>query len=380
VSEEQLLRERLDAIVAPPSRIEVETLLPAVRRRVFRRRLAQVAAGAALTLGVLVAVPVLLVKPGRSATPADGSIGRTSAPASAPAAVPVAACQIDTLPVPAGMKEVAATAIDPTGTYVVGNGLVGQNFRPVLWTAGKARALSVPATSVQLTDVNAAGVAVGLATQNNRDWVFRYQDGKYTKLRLPAGSWNPFPEPAVNTAGDVLINAEPSGNSGGKGSIVLLWKAGTTTAIRLPLPAGANGLDLDDDGTIAGAMYVDGSAVSAWTWDQQGHGRELKVPAGEIGAAYAVRGDWVTGGLWPSMTAGLWNRTTGALTQLGKADAPGDAVNAAGWVVTDGRVLRDGDPMALPAPGHGTALATDVSDTGVIVGQIQNQGPREWRC
>lgn len=378
---EERLRERLGTIEVPPSRVDLETLLPAVRRRVFRRRLARAAGGAALTAGVLLAVPTLIIKPAPRAAPeirADrvpaGHVTASPAPSGA------TVCRATDLPVPAGMKQVGAAAVDPTGKYIVGNGSVGQNFRPVLWTAGKARALSLPATSVQLTDVNSAGVVVGLATESNRDWVFRYSGGTYTRLRLPSGSWNPYPEPVINAAGDVLINAEPLGNSGGKGSIVLLWKAGSNTAIKVPLPTGANGMDLADDGTIVGALYVNGSAVAAYSWDQQGHGHKLAAPNGQTAAAYAVRGEWATGGLWPSMTAGLWNLKTGTVTQLAKTGGPGNRVNASGWVVTDGSVVRADGPVKLAVPKGQTAGAADVSDTGLVVGQVANHGPRQWQC
>ncbi|MEU5938671.1 hypothetical protein ABZ807_05700 [Micromonospora sp. NPDC047548] len=252
--------------------------------------------------------------------------------------------------------------------------------------------------SVRVTAVNASGIAVGLVEDTQRqEYVFRYANGAYTRLHTPPGSWRPYPTPAINAAGDVIINVEPRRNLEGKDSIVLLWKAGSTTAVKLPLPAGANAHDINDDGTIVGAMYRDGVATAAYAWDQQGNGRKLELPAGQTGAAYAAQGDWATGGMWPSMSTALWNLRTGEVTTLGAegpgvtgsgGKGPGTAVNASGWVVARGSVLRDGAAVELAVPSGQTSRAADVSDTGLVVGQAltsgrdgdQNLGPRVWRC
>ncbi|HEX5598658.1 MAG TPA: hypothetical protein VFX61_21960 [Micromonosporaceae bacterium] len=382
MNDEQELRDRLEAVDVPPSRIELGVLVRAGRRRAARRRTVQAAGGTALAAAMLLAVPPILASAGAQPTVQAGA-----GPASAPVAAAASAgpCRMTELPVPSGMRDARPFAVDPTGKYVVGNSLVGQDFRPILWTDGQPRALPVPGKSVQLADVNASGVAVGLVadTTNGAEYVFRYESGAYTRLRTPPGNWHPYPAPAINAAGDVVINVQPRGNSGGKDSIVLLWKAGSTTAVKLPLPDGANVYDITDDGTIVGAMYEDGSAVAAYAWDQQGNGRKLELPAGEAAAAYAAQGNWATGGLWPSMSTALWNLQTGELTKLGTR-GPGEAVNAYGWVVVDGAVLRDGAAVELAVPNGQTSRAWAVSDTGLVVGQAltndENLGPRVWRC
>jgi hypothetical protein len=290
------------------------------------------------------------------------------------------------LPVPAGMTDVTAGGVDPTGRYIVGNDVAGQDFRPVLWTEGRPRALPVPGKSVQVTAVNARGTAVGLVEDGEQEYVFRYENGAYTRLSTPPGDWHVYPTPAVNASGDVVINAEPRGNSGGRGSIVLLWRAGSTAAVKLPLPTGANAHAITDDGTVVGAVYRNGMAGAAYAWDQRGKARKLALPAGETGAAYAARDGWATGGLWPSRSAALWDLRTGEVTQL-TVDGPGEAVNTAGWVVANGIVLRDGAAAELQVPGGQTGLAAAVSDTGLVVGQahggspeVRNLGPRVWRC
>ncbi|SBT46403.1 hypothetical protein [Micromonospora auratinigra] len=404
MNEEDELRDRLGAVDVPPSRIEIDALLHAGRRSAFRRRTVGAAGSAALATAALVAVPSILTGtgarpvavPGGPSTAATGAATVTAtAPAvRTPTAAPTAAagpaaggaCVRAELPVPAGMSQVVPTGVDPTGRYVVGNGTVGQDFRPVLWTDGRPTALPVVAQSVQLTAVNSAGVVVGLVQDGAQEYAFRYAQGRYTRLRTPAGNWHVYPTPAINSAGDVVINAEPAGNSGGEGSIVLLWKAGSTSAVRLPLPAGANASAVTDDGTIVGAKYRDGAAYAAYAWDQRGRGRKLAVPAGETAAAYAARGGWATGGLWPSRTAARWNLRTGAVTPLTGAEGPGEAVNAAGWVVAQGVLLRDGEPVELAEAEGRRAVAVAVSDTGLVVGLARaddapdSLGPRVWRC
>ncbi|MFI7429789.1 hypothetical protein ACIBPB_22585 [Micromonospora sp. NPDC049836] len=409
MNEEQELRARFEAVEVPPSRLEVDALVRAGRRRAFRHRSFQGAGGVALATAVLLAAPSILTDAGGAqpaAGPADPSAatGPAARPATPPAptepAVPASAggasraptapgvsCPVTELPVPPGMTDVAVAAVDPTGRYVVGNSTVGQNFRPVLWTDGQPRALPVTAESVQATAVNPAGVVVGLVQDGPVEYVFRYEKGRYTRLRTPAGNWHVYPSPAINEAGDIVINAEPSGNVGGKGSIVLLWRAGSTAARKLPLPQGANAFAVTDDGTIVGAMYRDGTAVAGYAWDQRGKGRKLAAPAGEKAAAYAARGGWATGGLWPSQTAARWDLRTGKVDQL-KTAGPGDAVNAAGWVVAQGSLVSAGGPVGLDVPSGQRAVAVAVSDTGLVVGQArsddgagrQNLGPRAWRC
>lgn len=392
MNEEQELRDRLWAADVPPSRVEVDALLRAGRGRVFRRRSGQAAIGVALAVGALVTVPTLVT--GASKRPATQS---AASPVATPAtAAPAKACAVTALPVPAGMKRVATTAVDPTGRFIVGNNTVGQDFRPILWTDGKAQALPVPEKSVQLTAVNASGVVVGLAEDGPDSYVFRYANGQYTKLETPPGKWHPYPTPTINAAGDVVINAEPQGNVEGKGKISLIWKAGSTTATRLPLPPTASVHDITDDGTVIGTIYKNGHGVAGYAWDQQGKGRKLETPAGRATAAYAAEGDWVVGGLWPDMMPALWNIRTGERIEVGatavtrakkQGDGPGpaNAVNASGVVVAGGFVYRDGHAVTLEAPDGETVRAAAVADNNLIVGRSvdgagENIGPKVWRC
>jgi hypothetical protein len=406
MSLEDNLRYRLEAVETPPSRVDVEMLVVAGRRRAFRRRSAEAAAGVALVAAVLLAVPWVLSA--AKADPVTPPLGGSGAPTIPPAVTPSSTaapaltvpadrplrCAMEKLPVPSGRKAVVASAVDRTGTYIVGNDVVGQNYRAVLWTDGRPQALPVEGESVEATAVNSSGVVVGLVSEGAEKYVFRYHEGTFTKLATPPGDWHVYPDPAVNAAGDIVINAEPSGNSGGEGSIVLLWKAGAATATEVPLPTGADVLGIGDDGTLVGAMYTDGAADDAYVWDQRGNERKLKRPAGATtAAAYAVAGDWATGGVWrdSDVTAALWNIRTGAVTELRTTEV-GQAVNASGWVIDAlGRLVRDGAAIELATPDGQSGKARDVSDTGLVVGTAvsvdqEHEGaayfgaPRVWRC
>jgi len=250
---------------------------------------------------------------------------------------------------------------------------------------------------MQLTGVNSQGVVVGLMGIGPNEQTFRYQNGKYTRLKTPAGSWHAYPQPVINTAGDIVVNVEPAGNSGGEGSIVLFWPAGQIVATKLPLPAGANVMAILDDGTLVGAQYKNGEAIAGYTWDQQGRGHKLTTPNGQTGAAYAARGDWATGGFWPAMSTARWNLRTGEFAELptpaGAETAPalngdlgaGEQVNANGWVVASGYALHDGGGAHLTVPKGQKGSAVAISDDNVVVGQALSSsgtvlGPRTWHC
>jgi hypothetical protein len=293
------------------------------------------------------------------------------------------------LPVPNGAGEqVAASAVDPTGRLVGGNGSSGQNFIPILWTDGQPTVLPVQAESGEVTAVNRNGVVVGLAASGTDQWVFRYDKGKVTRLRSLPGYTNPFPEPAVNAAGDVVINDEPVPPD--DNSVPLIWRAGSTTAQKLPLPHGANIFGITDDGRLVGGVYVQGYADAAYVWDLHGAGQRLATPSGWHSIAYAIHGDWAIGYVFHPGDHGnsnrvvRWNLRTGAMTDLPAGGLP-KAVNAAGWTVTTDTVTRGTDQVALAVPGSGTrALPQAISDTNLVVGAIgearDTTRPAVWQC
>jgi len=390
MNDEQELRTRLATIVTPASRVEIDQVMSAGRQRTFRRRAAQTSGGLALAAAVLLAVPGLIGARSPGPAVADGP-NATPSPSSP---THPATCQIRELPAPPGVKGAYTYAVDPSGRYVVGNYTVGQNFRAILWTDGQPTALPLRGTSVQATAVNSSGVVAGLVYDDTTrtEYAFRYQDGQLTKLFAPAGKWHVYAWPRINSAGDVVLNAEPKGKIEGEDSIVLLWKAGSTKAVQLPLPTEADVFDITDDGTLVGNTYQDGHATGAFAWDLQGNGRKLAAPAGITAYVNAARGDWATGALGstdkktPTVGGALWNLRTGALTQLPTYGAK--AVNSSGWAITDTNLVRDGQLVDLGVTSEQFVRLEGISDSGLLVGSLftktpndhVNVGPRVWQC
>jgi hypothetical protein len=389
--DEQDLRERFDAVPVPVSRLDARGLADAGRRRVRRRRAIGTACGAALAAGLLVAVPSLVF--------GGGGGSRPEPVAGHPQAVK---CPVAVLPVPAGMTNVQPVAVDPTGRYIIGDNITGYrndgksgkagmpNSQAVLWTDGQPQALPLVAgknEAVSAVAVNAGGVVVAIAGSKAFDTVVRYVGGTPVKLGTPAGKWT-FQGGSVNTAGDILVTAYHGDSM--VGATALLWKAGSTTATRLPLPAGADVTAITDAGTLVGTLTTGPTTadIAAYVWDQHGQGRKLKVPAGQHGAVNAARGDWAAGNLWDSGTAVRWNLTTGAYTDLG-IHGPADSVNGDGWLISDSTVQRDDAKVELATVNGVKGEPRDMSDTGVVVGSIlvadsqggaTSQGVLRWQC
>jgi hypothetical protein len=387
--DEHEARALLTAVPAPPSRVQVDTVLHEGRRRVRARRRAGATGGAVVALAVLLGVPAAIgavrtQPPGVSAGPVI-----TSTPESAPSGPagppPVVACPISVLPIPDGRNNVEVTVVDPTGRYIGGHDVIGQNFVPILWTDGVPRVLPIQADSADISAINKDGVVVGLASTGTDEYVFHYQAGNVTRLRSVPGYPHVFPEPAINAAGDVVINAEAADAAEGAGSIAIIWKAGTTTATKLPLPAGANVFAVSDDGArLIGTTYVNSLADNAYQWSRDGHGAKLATPAGQHAVAYAARGDWAAGGVFAEAgtpgRAARWDLRTGNVTVFDEG-GNGLKVNASGWVVTDTQVIGDSGP--LPLAGQNSHPVA-VSDTGLVVGAWTDYSgkrqPVTWRC
>jgi hypothetical protein len=222
------------------------------------------------------------------------------------------------------------------------------------------------------------------------EYVFRYADGQVTKLANVPKYTHVYPAPAINAAGDIVVNAETAGSVEGADSIAMIWKAGTTVAQRIPLKTTDNVMAVTDDGTLVGAHYTDSKAAGAAAWTRSGQETKLDQPAGTVAAAYAARGEWATGGLWSSgenakaTGTPLWNIKTGAVTVLPGGVA--NAVNASGLVLSEYShlVRADGTAPQLPAPPSGSNNnAAALSDTNLVVGSVTSDAastPMTWAC
>jgi hypothetical protein len=393
MDEHDEVRALLTAVTPPPSRVELSVVLHDGERRAQRRRL--VTAVAIVTAVVTTVVAGTLAGGALRGRPGDiapeiAGVGSPSVAGSSAAAA--GSCVATPLPAPPGKTRVQAVSVDPTGHYIGGYHVEGQNFVPILWTGNAPQLLQINATSAYLSAINEHGVGTGIASSGADEWVFRYENGKAVRLSTPAGYEHPYPEPDINAAGDIVINAEPAGEAGGASSIALLWKANTTTPIKLPLPRGAGVSGITDDGRVVGGVYDENSrARAAYVWDQAGRGTQLAVPAGMTTMAHATRGEWVVGGVFDpsaSRTPGAlirWNLRTGAVATF--TAGVGTAVNASGWLVSlDGSLTTDRGLVELANTGpYPQVVATAVADNGLVVGYTMDRTtgksqPLTWRC
>jgi hypothetical protein len=368
VSDNLELRERFEAVDVPPTRLTTTGLLDAGRRRVVRRRTLGAGCGVAVVAALAFAAQSVVAGP----------------PAPSAAAQRLVSCAATRLAVPAGLTEVQAEAVDPRGRYILGNAVTRRgatlakgedlDLRPVLWTDGQPQALPLIGASVRASAVNARGmvVAVGGKSDSRGRWssVIRYVGGVPEQLTAPTGDWVFAALPKIGADGAVLAVAYP--RSKPHDPAVLIWKAGSATATRLPLPAGLETLDVTDAGTVV-ADVADGPGHSVHVWDRQGTSRPLTTPAGAGGYNFAARGEWVTANLTSSGTVARWNLRTGALTDTG-VSAPANGVNALGWVIAGDSVQRDDATVDLAAPEGLTGTPVDVSDTGIVVGSVYDYG------
>jgi hypothetical protein len=354
---EQELRERLGTVPVPPTRLQVDGLVAAGRRRVRRRRVLQAGCGAALVTGLLAGAPMLVS-------------GRTPQQVAAPPAT--VRCAVAELPLPAGVQRVAVSAVDPGGRYVVASSIEENGeSRSVLWTDGNPKILPRYAVAV-----NASGTVLAVGGDEKR-WnsVVRYAGGVPTELRLPAGGWIVQPYPALNARGDVLATIFPPVGGAGE-TQVLLWPAGSDQATRVSLPAGAESVGLADDGTVVGTVH----ASTTFAWDRRGLAARPELPAEQSIWVSSVRGGQATGNLRPSGHVARWDLRTGEVTRM-PFTGLARAANARGWVVVDGAIRSADATVELPTIDGAVSEAVDVADNGVVVGWLPNLGvPLRWTC
>ncbi|MFI5932019.1 hypothetical protein [Actinoplanes sp. NPDC051494] len=381
------VRDRFAAVDVPGTGLRVDDLVTGGRRRVARRRAAQLGCGAALAAALLAGIPAV------TALRAGPDAVEVAAGAGAPERATLV-CPATKLALPAGLDAVDGIAIDPTGRFIIGNrseyaagtpstpaGKVDgiPDSTPVLWTDGQPRILPEPTDSVTVSDVNEGGVVVALGGSRHWDTVLRYDDGVPTELKAPAGPWT-YSSAFINATGDILAGTAAEDDTSGP---VFLWKAGSATATELPLPDGAGIAGFTDDGIIVGSIATGRNTqdLTSYAWEQDGRGVELRAAAGQAASVNAARGDWATGNLWDSGTIARWNLRTGRMTQL-PVHAPAHAVNARGWIAGGGTVLRDDVTVELAEAGGSQGEAIDVSDGGLALGSPLNGdgGLYTWQC
>ncbi|HWS31965.1 MAG TPA: hypothetical protein VN408_04395 [Actinoplanes sp.] len=402
MTDEQLLRERLNAVVVPPMELVMDRVVEEGGRAARRRRTVTVSAAAVVSLGLLAAVPALM--PGARNDGGLSPAGRNTPTAALSVAPTALTCtRTGVLEKPGNAGEITVAATDPTGRYVVGNGTKGQNFVPYFWADGKVHRVAYPEASGEMIDVNSSGVAVGRGSDGGggTDTFFRYADGRITELQMPPGDWTTHGWPQINTAGEVLATVQPKESSEGRGAVILLWPGGSAKPEKLPLPSNATSDSIADDGTVVGVLRNragrDGydtknmqslpagtapDGTLAYVWDRAGKGRQLETPAGYSSAGYSISidGAWATGGLWNNAPgsaqepeSALWNVASGKLVAKVANTDVGMAVSTGGLFLDQKGVVFDGgEPVAFAEDSRIGAM----TDTN----QFIDQRLRIWQC
>ncbi|HCT76784.1 MAG TPA: hypothetical protein DGG94_03355 [Micromonosporaceae bacterium] len=339
-----------------------------LRERAQKQQRARRAAAAATAIVAVVALALAGIRLARadgleplppaspSPSPSPNPVPtRLSPPGRAPA-VPTN-CVVQRLPIPAGGGVASyLSAGDPTGRYLLGNAPESGIY---LWDNGKAGpVLTAPGQDATPTDVNSAGVAVGisnLSSGRSVAWILR--DGKFAQLRGAGAE-----ALAINENGTIVgtTNNEP-----------VVWRNADSEPEPLKLPAGESfgrATGISEEGLIVGyAMRASQDAPTrALVWMTDGSFLELPPPAEYANPAPfqvmagTIRGEWVAGRMLTqrgSDPVGLrWNLRTGKVETI-----PGVlfilAINEHGWMGASENTLE----IRL-SPDHAVPLAIDIKD------------------
>lgn len=430
IEEETAVRNWLEAVEAPPPRLDLDEIVQIGRTQVRRRR--QLAAGgsAAVALAVAAAVPVAL-----RAWPAGD-------PYVAADRYPTLDCTITELSLPDGdidLDHVEVAAMDPTGQYVVGNqsngdvqyagpGLIERvEGAVILWDNGEPAELTELRGAAQAVDVNSSGVVVGIGWDDlDGGWVYR--DGDLAELPEPPG-FSVNRVRGLNEVGDVVGMVVPEGSRDEEfvNESVAVWPAADRDQPRiLHEPSGkdvAEVAGITDTGAVVGWLHGEPGVPSRflpYAWEPDGTGHYLPLPDGAVGGqVHDVAGEWAAGSadvlvpqesvrepspasptaepvspspgaVDPSPNAdgqvlvtlpARWNLRTGTAEVLDTGVPPeAGSATSANAVAANGdlvvglsdapRVLRDGEWYSLPGSDDTPALVAMSEDGTAIAGSL----------
>ena len=400
-----LLAELRDRDV-PPLDVDLDRAMTTGRRRVRVRRAA--VAGLAAATGLLAVAGVLVTLDPAPGPAPDTAAGTATGPATGPATggargtdPPVAgglpACTVKALAVPAGAPHVSATAVDPSGRYVVGYAAAseetGEQGAALLWDAGTVRNLNVPGFAAAASAVNSAGTVAGTVTRDHDLVAWVYRDGQVTTL--PTLDGRPSSVSGINERGDIVGIVYLANDV----TTAVLWPADRPGTVRpLAAPGAAGAVALAADGTVVGFV-----AGRPYLWQPDGTGRDLPVPAGAvITRALDVAGDWAIGvaseAMGPeSQPAVRWNFRDGRMEKLppvtpaavtndgvviGTAALPGPDRPHTGAVRVDGNGAIAALPHVDARRNTGFAIAATPDGRVIVGGESADESttPVRWDC
>lgn len=294
-----------------------------------------------------------------------------------------AECAITALPVPDGALFSAVNGTDPTGRYLVGSGSPNgpSEMQSLVWHDGMLTVLPIPLAGSVASAVNSAGSVVGSGFRAGLNRAWRFADGEYRELPLPAGATAGFAVD-INSRGDSLIGYSTVDDP----SQVAVLPAGAASVRILSLPPGYGAIPtgISDDGTVtARADPLTGDGLTrSFVWDARGSRQELLgTGVGRAVAVWASSGRWAAGTEYDPVTDVLtplrW-RLSGPLVAQVRRPAVIMATTSGPPAARDAsararipqpiRVSR-ANPQRLPA--ELTVLGA-VNDRGVVGGQADN--------
>jgi hypothetical protein len=355
----RLLLEMLADDAPPPSRVDIAAVVKGGRRRVRYRRLVGVGAAAAVTVGALAVVPVVVDLATRARL-GPSAVSPTAVGEAPPEQVPTAptSCTPYQLPIPSSAVRSEVLGGDPTGRYLVGTASNDKGQSWVLrWDRGQLSVLDLPVSGPARLVVNSRGDVAGAGLPGKDEggrmiaWVYRGD----RFIELSSGSGMPVAVTGINERGDILgmIQTGPAASPGVPGPaaspgvpplssndaeklraklseaqmqaraggglvttddlLPVVWPAEVPgTARKLTLPPGEGIVSvkaIDDDGTVVGTSTVNvpqdpvraatpPSAVRrGLVWGPDGTVRELPTPPGygPDTSVQAIRAGWVIG-------------------------------------------------------------------------------------
>ncbi|MCR6484462.1 hypothetical protein M8542_16685 [Amycolatopsis sp. OK19-0408] len=326
-----------------------------------------------------------------------------AAPASA---VSTAGCQWTSavLPVPGGYSLEDLGGGDGAGAVAgtlrpakAGDPLVG-----VVWRANRATVLGTAfGQNTELSDVNAAGVAVGSYADPHVFGVpdlhhaIRYTGGRFERLPEPPGFANTTAM-AINTRGDIMGAVGETANNGLYRTVLRPADApGTVEVLPAPRDFFQSPGGLDEDGTVAAGILggAPSGGFEGYLWPRGGPAVQLAspVPAGDV-VPTAIAGGRVAGyagdaGAFLWHLDGSVDRALPGVRHVWAMNPAGDIAGSA----DDGSTLflpAGGGPAQTLVPG-GTGQegwVRDVAGNGDVVGTVTTQSPEyrrdvvRWHC
>jgi uncharacterized membrane protein len=421
--EETAVRNWLEAVEAPPPRMDLAEIVQIGRARARRRR--QLAAGgsAAVALAVAAAVPAAVRVWPHSPDP---YLAADRYPALDCTVTELLVPDQETDPSPAGV-----VAMDPTGRYLVGTrmeveyenlstdpeeGVVGSMAASpgsaILWDDGEPMELPVLRGTAWPMDVNSDGLVVG--TGEDADQVpygWAYHQGDLTELTAPPG-YEFFDVDAVNEAGDIVGTVGPEDDDSRPVGMVAVWPAGQwDEPYVIPGTDVSSVADITDAGVVVGNRFDEsesGLTFQPYLWNPDGTVRYLRLPEGATsGEVSAVRGAWAVGyadlrvpadtaeepagyvevsgapatgaptdGLVTVAMPVRWDVMTGDVEVLDpnggrdRSNAYARGVSANGDVMLSfgsPLVYRDGEWFSVPSPAEGYLDLSAIDDSGTVI-------------